>query len=134
MARVTVEDCAEVINSRFELVAVAAQRAKTIAAGGKITVERDNDKNAVIALREIAGQTVNIDQLRENLIQNCQEKVNVDQYGVEEMEEGNIDNEIIEDVGAATAEAGAIEDAETVNMSDEELLYGGDDVTEEVED
>jgi DNA-directed RNA polymerase subunit omega len=85
MARVTVEDCAEVVHSRFELVALAAQRAKAIAAGGAITVERNNDKNAVVALREIADRTVDAEVLREAIIQNCQEKVNVDQYGVEEL-------------------------------------------------
>lgn len=84
MARVTVEDCAEIVPSRFELVALAAQRAKLISAGGEIAVERDNDKDAVISLREIAEEKVDVNALRELLVQNCQEKVRLDAYGVEE--------------------------------------------------
>jgi len=87
MARVTVEDCAEVVRSRFELVALAAQRAKVISAGGEITVSRDNDKNAVIALREIADKAVDADALREQVIQARQTQVNVDEYGVEESDD-----------------------------------------------
>lgn len=87
MARVTVEDCAEVVPSRFELVALAAQRAKLIAAGGDIGVERDNDKDAVVSLREIAGRKVDVGALRELLVQNCQEKVRLDAYGVEEVKD-----------------------------------------------
>lgn len=87
MARVTVEDCAEVVPSRFELVALAAQRAKLISAGGEIAVDRDNDKDAVISLREIAGKKVDVDALRELLVQNSQEKVHLDAYGVEETRE-----------------------------------------------
>lgn len=70
MARVTVEDCIEYIPNRFELVALAVQRAKQIANGAPITVERDNDKDAVVALREIAGQSVNMDALEGEVIRN----------------------------------------------------------------
>ena len=87
MARVTVEDCAEVVPSRFELVALAAQRAKLISAGGEIAVDRDNDKDAVVSLREIAEKKVDVDYLRDLLILNCQEKVRLDEYGVEEVKE-----------------------------------------------
>lgn len=87
MARVTVEDCAEVVPSRFELVALAAQRAKLISAGGEIAVDRDNDKDAVVSLREIAERKVDVDFLRELLVQNCQEKVKLDEYGVEEVKD-----------------------------------------------
>lgn len=69
MARVTVEDCILQVPNRFELVLLAAQRAKQITSGNPLTVERDNDKDAVVALREIAEQTIGLDQLTENLIQ-----------------------------------------------------------------
>jgi DNA-directed RNA polymerase subunit omega len=68
MARVTVEDCVDKIPNRFELVMLAAQRARDIASGSPETVDRDNDKNPVIALREIAGETVDLKDLREKLV------------------------------------------------------------------
>jgi DNA-directed RNA polymerase subunit omega len=68
MARITVEDCVERVPSRFELVMLAAQRARDISAGAGLTIERDNDKNPVVALREIADETVELDHLRYELI------------------------------------------------------------------
>lgn len=68
MARITVEDCVERIPSRFELVMLAAQRARDISAGSALSVQRDNDKNPVIALREIADATLDLDHLRYELI------------------------------------------------------------------
>lgn len=68
MARVTIEDCTKIIPSRFELVVLAAQRAKEISSGAKLTVDRENDKNAVVALREIAVGNVNPADLKESLI------------------------------------------------------------------
>jgi len=68
MARVTVEDCVEVIPNRYELVLLAAQRARDVAAGAPITVERDNDKNPVVALREIAEKTVDLDVVRTHIV------------------------------------------------------------------
>lgn len=67
MARVTVEDCVEKVPNRFELVLLAAQRARDIRSGAELTVERDNDKNAVVALREIAEETVELETLRHAL-------------------------------------------------------------------
>ena len=67
MARVTVEDCVEKVPNRFELVLLAAQRARDIRSGAELTVERDNDKNAVVALREIAEETVDLGTLRHEL-------------------------------------------------------------------
>lgn len=67
MARVTVEDCVEKVPNRFELVLLAAQRARDIRSGVELTVERDNDKNAVVALREIAEETVDLETLRHEL-------------------------------------------------------------------
>ena len=72
MARVTIENCVEQINNRFELVSLAAQRAKSINRGSPLTVEKDNDKNAVIALREIAAKNLDIKKLREELINSLQ--------------------------------------------------------------
>jgi DNA-directed RNA polymerase subunit omega len=68
MARVTVEDCVEKVPNRFGLVLLAAHRARAISAGAALTIERDNDKNPVVALREIAESTVRPDSLQENLI------------------------------------------------------------------
>ena len=68
MARITVEDCVERVPSRFELVMLAAQRARDISAGSPLTMDRDNDKNPVVALREIADATIDLDHLRYELI------------------------------------------------------------------
>lgn len=67
MARVTVEDCIQVVNNRYELVLLAAQRARDISAGSPITIARDNDKNPVVALREIADQTISLNELRQHI-------------------------------------------------------------------
>jgi DNA-directed RNA polymerase subunit omega len=75
MARVTVEDCVEIIPNRFELVLLASRRAREISAGAAITVNRDNDKNPVIALREIADQTVRTSILRDSVIRSMQRVV-----------------------------------------------------------
>jgi len=79
MARVTVEDCVLRVPNRFELVLVAAQRARDIAAGGSLTLERDNDKNPVVALREIAEATVPLETLQNALIKGMQKHVEVDE-------------------------------------------------------
>ncbi len=93
MARVTVEDCILKIPNRFELVMVAAQRARDISAGARLSVDRDNDKNPVVALREVAEETVNIDALKDSLIQGLQKHVEVDEPEEEEMEPIVIDRE-----------------------------------------
>ena len=72
MARITVEDCIDKFSSRFELVLVASQRARKLHSGEEPTIERDNDKNTVIALREIADTTISKDEMKENLIQEYQ--------------------------------------------------------------
>lgn len=84
MARVTVEDCIEVVNNRFDLVLAAAQRARQISSGGQLTLERDNDKNPVVALREIAERTVEPDLLMEAVIQNNQTVIDSDDHDVAE--------------------------------------------------
>ena len=78
MARVTVEDCVDKVPNRFELVILAAHRARELAAGSPITVDRDNDKNPVVALREIADETQSSDSLRERLIESMQTQIEVD--------------------------------------------------------
>ncbi len=87
MARVTVEDCVEKVPNRFELVMLSAQRAREILAGASLTVEADNDKNPVIALREIADETVKLDDLRDSLVQSQQRHVEFDLPEEEEGEE-----------------------------------------------
>ncbi|MEO0937898.1 MAG: DNA-directed RNA polymerase subunit omega [Pseudomonadota bacterium] len=79
MARVTVEDCVDKVPNRFELVMLAAHRAREISAGAPITVDRDNDKNPVVSLREIADETQSADELRERLIESNQTQIEVDE-------------------------------------------------------
>ena len=86
MARVTVEDCIDKIPNRYELLMVAAQRAKDISSGAPITVARDNDKNPVIALREIAEEKVNIEELQKSLVMGLQKYVEVEEPQEEEIE------------------------------------------------
>lgn len=125
MARVTVEDCVEVVNNRFELVALAAERAKNIAAGAAITINRDNDKNAVIALREIAEATVSVDYLRETLIQNNQRYASpepevdpVSEDDSQESSEGDVPNSSVSEASAQEA------------VEDVAALSGKGDITE----
>ena len=79
MARVTVEDCILKIPNRFELVLLAAQRARDVASGAPITLDRDNDKNPVVALREIADETIGLEQVKNSLIKGMQKHVEVDE-------------------------------------------------------
>ncbi len=79
MARVTVEDCVDKVPNRFELVLLAAHRARSISAGAPITLERENDKNPVVAVREVAERTVSPEDLKEDLIHSMQRNVEVDE-------------------------------------------------------
>jgi DNA-directed RNA polymerase subunit omega len=79
MARVTVEDCVVKVPNRFELVLVAAQRAREITSGAPLSVDRDNDKNPVVALREIADDTIELDHLQDSLIRGMQKHVEMDE-------------------------------------------------------
>ena len=72
MARVTVEDCVDKVPNRFDLVLLAAQRAREISGGAELTIERDRDKNPVVALREIAEQTVRPENLKESVVSSLQ--------------------------------------------------------------
>ena len=123
MARVTVEDCVLQVPNRFDLVMVAAQRAREISAGAQLTLERDNDKNPVVALREIADKTVNTDALSESVVTGLQKHVENDEpeeegqgFGVgagedmlAEMQQAQISEEDAEDADMAID--GEFEDA-----------------------
>ena len=79
MARVTDEDCVDKVPNRFELVMLASHRAREISAGSAVTVDRDNDKNPVVSLREIADETQSADDLRERLIESNQTQIEIDE-------------------------------------------------------
>jgi DNA-directed RNA polymerase subunit omega len=86
MARVTVEDCIDKVPNRFDLVLLAAHRAREISSGSSLTVERDNDKNPVVALREIADETVTAGNLRESSIESLQRQIEVDEPEEDQMD------------------------------------------------
>lgn len=86
MARVTVEDCVTKIPNRFELVMMAAQRARDVSAGAGLTVDRDNDKNPVVALREIADETIDLPELEESLVKSLQTRAETDEPEEDEMD------------------------------------------------
>ena len=111
MARVTVEDCVEKVPNRFELVLLASQRAKNIAAGEPITVDRDNDKNSVIALREIADNTICLDDVDNMLIAGFQKTAPVQKMALED-----------EDLKAVDAELAADEYAEEAKEATSEVF------------
>lgn len=120
MARVTVEDCVDKVENRFELVLLAGHRARQISQGAPITVDRDNDKNPVVALREIADETLSPDDLKEDLIHSLQKHVEVDEPEAAPAQIANAAEEIAEGI----AESGE-EDVVTFDrMSEEELLAG----------
>jgi DNA-directed RNA polymerase subunit omega len=97
MARVTVEDCVLKIPNRFELVMLAAQRARNISAGAAMTIEKNNDKNHVVALREIAEETVELDDLEEGLVKGLQRFVETDDPEEDEMDMLSIQQGLDED-------------------------------------
>ena len=114
MARVTVEDCIDKVENRFELVLLASHRARMISSGAPLTVDRDNDKNPVVALREIADETVAPGDLREELIHSLQKYVEVDEPEAEPVP-------MIASPKTAGDEDG---DVAFDRMSEEELLRG----------
>lgn len=119
MARVTVEDCIDKLPNRFELVLLAAHRARSISQGAPITVERDNDKNPVVALREIAEETLVSEDLREEYIHSMQKHVEVD-----EPEETEVP--LIQQSGdmIIVNDAGDEDQPEMERMTEEDLLRG----------
>ena len=101
MARVTVEDCVDKVPNRFELVMLAAHRAREVAAGSPLTVDRDNDKNPVVALREIANETQSAESLRERMIESYQTQIEVDEPEDDQMAllmSGEIDRPMQDDM------------------------------------
>jgi DNA-directed RNA polymerase subunit omega len=113
MARVTVEDCVDKVTNRFDLVLLAAHRARQIASGQPLTIDRDNDKNPVVALREIADETVAPEDLREDLIHSLQKYVEVDEP----------EGEAVPMIGSSES-ADAPDNVAFDRMSEEELLRG----------
>jgi DNA-directed RNA polymerase subunit omega len=105
MARVTVEDCVLQIPNRFDLVMLASRRARDLHSGGQLTVDRDNDKNPVVALREIAEGTLNLDVLRNSVIQSMQKHVEIDEPEEEAAGFGAIEGEFPGIGDRPTAEA-----------------------------
>lgn len=119
MARVTIEDCIDKLPNRFELVLLAAHRARLVSQGSPISVDRDNDKDPVVALREIAAETVNKDDLKEEFIHAMQKHVEVDEPEPTEMP-------LLTQMGGdVIAPQAASEDmADMEQMTEEELLRG----------
>jgi len=120
MARVTVEDCIDKVENRFDLVLLASHRARMISSGAPITVDRDNDKNPVVALREIADETVSPGDLKEELVHSLQKYVEVDEP----------ESEAVPLIGAS-GEGVDADDTEVVLdcMTEEELLKGLEGLT-----
>jgi len=120
MARVTVEDCVDKVENRFELVLLASHRARMISSGAPLTIDRDNDKNPVVALREIADQSIAPEDLKEDLIHSLQKFVEVDEPEAEAVP-------MIPAAEAATTTPVAGDEDKDIafdRMSEEELLRG----------
>ena len=115
MARVTVEDCIDKVENRFDLVLLASHRARMVSSGAQITIDRDNDKNPVVALREIAEETISPGDLKEDLIHTLQKYVEVDEP----------EGDAVALIGGAGGSVDA-DDTEVAvdHMSEEELLKG----------
>ena len=120
MARVTVEDCIDKVENRFDLVLLASHRARMVSSGAPITIDRDNDKNPVVALREIAEETVSPGDLKEELVHSLQKYVEVDEP----------ESEAVPLIGAS-GEGVDADDTEVVldRMTEEELLKGLEGLT-----
>jgi DNA-directed RNA polymerase subunit omega len=148
MARVTVEDCVVKIPNRFELVLLAAQRAREITSGAPLSLDRDDDKNPVVALREIAEESVGLDHLKDSLVRGMQKHIEMDEpeeapeieqslfgivdpvgsvVGEEEVDDEAVDDELEEDMLAA-----ADEDDEELGLTEREEP-GLDEAGEEAE-
>jgi DNA-directed RNA polymerase subunit omega len=117
MARVTVEDCVLKVPNRFELVLLAAQRAREITSGAPLTLDRDDDKNPVIALREIAEDTVGLEHLKSSVVRGMQKHVEIDEP--EEAHELELDTALL----GIAARAGA--------QSEDEAAEGAEDLGDE---
>ncbi len=120
MARVTVEDCIDKVDNRFELVLLAAHRARIIASGAPLTIDRDRDKNPVVALREIADATIQPEDLKEEFIHSLQKQVEVDEP----------ESEVVPMIASSQSrtQVNAVDDTSVSfdRMSEDELLRGLD--------
>jgi len=143
MARVTIEDCIVKIPNRFDLVMRASRRARDISSGSELTVERDRDKNPVVALREIAEGTINLDELQENIIQGLQRLVAYDDTEDEIVElgvmpaavgEGEEEAAASEDDNAPAVEEEIAEDLLTIHAEVEEPILDEEPAVEEDEE
>ncbi|HUZ67892.1 MAG TPA: DNA-directed RNA polymerase subunit omega [Beijerinckiaceae bacterium] len=114
MARVTVEDCIDKVPDRFDLVLMASHRARMISSGQQITIDRDNDKNPVVALREIADSMIAPEDLKEDLIHSLQKHVEVDEP----------ESEVVPALAPAGVIVGDVEDMQFDRMTEEDLLRG----------
>jgi DNA-directed RNA polymerase subunit omega len=147
MARVTVEDCVVKVPNRFELVLLAAQRAREITSGAPLTLDRDDDKNPVVALREIADETVGLVQLKDSVVRGMQKHVEIDEpeethelevdpltFGVAapiasfDGEEEAEDAELAADEDGLEADGAEALDDDIADALAEEILTGEDDV------
>jgi DNA-directed RNA polymerase subunit omega len=145
MARVTVEDCVLKVPNRFELVLLAAQRAREITSGAPLSIDRDDDKNPVIALREIAEATVELDHLQDSLIRGMQKHVEIDEpeetpdleqrlFGVADptgpvISENEIDEEAVEE--ELEEDLLAVEDEEEIELPEGATETEGEKAEEE---
>ena len=128
MARVTVEDCVTKIPNRFDLLMIAAQRARNISSGSDLTIDRDNDKNPVVALREIADETISFSELEDGIITGLQRYVEVEEPEEDEMDLMQaIHHDVEEDEVEMQAD---IEDEDEIN---EDVLTVHDVAAEEVD-
>ena len=121
MARVTVEDCIDKVENRFELVLLAGHRARQISQGAQITVDRDNDKNPVVALREIADEMLSPGDLKEDLIHSLQKHVEVDEP---EPDPASLVADAASGIAAIEEDEDQPETIAFDRMSEEELLAG----------
>ena len=128
MARVTVEDCVQKIPNRFELVLLAAQRARNLSRGEELTVDRDNDKNPVVALREIAEETIELPKIEQDLIRSLSRSPEPEPADEEVLDLIPTDQNIfgLQDVSAEEEAAGLNLEAEELSPEDLEAAIGAE--------
>jgi DNA-directed RNA polymerase subunit omega len=134
MARVTVEDCVLKVPNRFKLVMMAAQRSRELSVGGELTVDRDNDKNPVVALREIADETIGLDNLENSIVEGLQRNLDVDELIEEDDEMLSVTDALTELANLVdTSNSGDTAEAAPEEPDDDTPDIGGvfQDVTEE---
>ena len=122
MARVTVEDCVQKVPNRFELVLLASQRARNLSRGEELTIDRDNDKNPVVALREIAEETIDLGRIEQDLVRSLSRSPEPEPADEEVLDLIPTDQNIfgLQDVGADEEIAALEEEVETMSSEDME--------------